>query len=93
MQLIATHVGTVTDGKLSVEFVGEGGELVSVRMITDDDSLDDANAVRRAKEILVQLTSFGAEFDDASQQRRSDLFEDPTLQDDTADVGGGSPED
>ncbi|OWW00128.1 hypothetical protein ATY81_25385 [Rhizobium sp. R72] len=80
MQLIETHVGTVTDGKLSVEFVGEGGELVSVRMIADDEGLDHDNAVRRAKEILVQLTAFGNEFDEATQSLRADLFDDPTLQ-------------
>lgn len=39
MQLLETHVGSVVDGKLTVEFVGEGGELVSVRMVTDDRSL------------------------------------------------------
>ncbi|MDQ0562464.1 hypothetical protein QO004_004269 [Rhizobium mesoamericanum] len=92
MQLIETHVGAVSDGKLLVEFVGEGGELVSVRMIADDDSLDDSHAVRRAKEMLVQLTAFGNEFDEATQSLRGDLFEEPTLQSDATDVTPGSSE-
>jgi len=61
MQLLETHVGSVVDGKLTVEFVGEGGELVSVRMVTDDRSLGADSAVRRAKEVLVQLTAFGTD--------------------------------
>ncbi|WP_025662114.1 hypothetical protein [Rhizobium sp. IBUN] len=61
MQLLETHVGSVVDGKLTVEFVGEGGELVSVRMATDDRSLGGDSAVRRAKEVLVQLTAFGTD--------------------------------
>jgi len=63
MQLIDTRVSSVAGGKLTVEFVGEGGELVAVTMATEDRSLDGDNAVRRAKEILVQLTAFdtGAE--------------------------------
>jgi len=85
MQLLETHVGSVVDGKLTVEFVGEGGELVSVRMVTDDRSLGGDSAVRRAKEVLVQLTAFGTDgnattFDpigaDASRASPSDLERD-----------------
>lgn len=57
MQLLDTHVGNLNDGTVTVEFQGEGGELVSVRMATDG-SLDGDSAVLRAKELMVQLTSF-----------------------------------
>lgn len=60
MQVIDTHIGTVVDGMVSVEFRGEGGELVLVRMASDG-SLDGDAAVRHAKAVLVQVTAFGAE--------------------------------
>lgn len=67
MQLIDTRVGKVSEGTVTVEFQGEGGgELVSVRMATHED-LDGDAAVRRAKEIMVQLTSFGAADRDGGQ--------------------------
>jgi hypothetical protein len=59
MRLIDTHVGTLTEGTITVEFQGEGGELVSVRMISDA-SLDPGAAVLRAKELMVQLSAFEA---------------------------------
>lgn len=66
MQLIDTRVGKVSEGTVTVEFQGEGGELGSVRMATHED-LDGDAAVRRAKEIMVQLTSFGAADRDGGQ--------------------------
>ena len=59
MQLIDTQVGALTEGTITVEFQGEGGELVSVRMISDG-SLDRGAAVLRAKELMVQLSAFEA---------------------------------
>lgn len=57
MQLIDTHVGDLTDGTVTVDFKGEGGELVSVRMAAGG-QLDGDGAVRRAKEMMVQLIAF-----------------------------------
>ena len=56
MQLIDTHVGKHVAGCLTVEFRGEGGELVAVRMALDAD-LGDAAAVLRARQMLVELTA------------------------------------
>ncbi len=55
MQLIETNVHS-GEGTTTVEFVGEGGEKVSVRMVADD--LADSAAITRAKEIMVQLAVF-----------------------------------
>lgn len=59
MQVIDTHVRNSLDGTVTVEFTGEGSELVSVRMSVVDGSLDGDHAVLRAKEIMVQITAFG----------------------------------
>jgi hypothetical protein len=59
MQVIDTHVRNSLDGTVTVEFTGEGSELVSVRMSGVDGSLDGDHAVLRAKEIMVQIKAFG----------------------------------
>jgi hypothetical protein len=59
MQVIDTHVRNSLDGTVTVEFTGEGSELVSVRMLGVDGSLDGDHAVLRAKEVMVQITAFG----------------------------------
>ena len=47
MQIIGTNVVGQSDGKTTVEFKGEGGELISVVLASD--GLEDAAAVRRAR--------------------------------------------
>lgn len=64
MQLIDTHVGNTNDGMMTVEFRGEGGELVSVKMAAD--AIEGDAAINHAKAIMVQLTTF-AEDPDPSQ--------------------------
>ena len=64
MQVIGTQVIPDQGGKLgfTVEFVGEGGEVVSVQMRNDDaKTLNRMNAVDKAKAIMVQLASFDTE--------------------------------
>lgn len=57
MQLTNTNV--IHDGSaLQVDFVGEGGELVSVRM-GDAQHLDDLTAIQHAKVMMAQLTALG----------------------------------
>jgi hypothetical protein len=56
MQIIGTNVVGQSDGKTTVEFKGEGGELISVVLASD--GLEDAAAVRRAKEMMVQVATF-----------------------------------
>lgn len=65
MQLIDTRVGGADEAMVTVEFLGEGGELVSVEMTAGDDLRGDA-AINRAKAMMVQLTTF-AENRDTSQ--------------------------
>ncbi|MBB3302956.1 hypothetical protein FHT72_006381 [Rhizobium sp. BK077] len=70
MQLIDTQVGDATEGMVTVEFQGEGGELVSVKMTAGDDLRGDA-AINRAKTMMIQLTTF-ADDRDHSQDEWSD---------------------
>ncbi len=61
MQVIGTQVIPEQDGRhgFTVEFVGEGGEVVSVRLRNDEaQTLNRMNAVEKAKAIMVQLAAF-----------------------------------
>lgn len=53
-----THVSNAADGRVTVEFRGEGREVVSVTMAGGDGGLDGDHAVLRAREMIVQLTAF-----------------------------------
>jgi len=68
MQLIDTRVSDV-GSELTVEFVGEGGETVLVRMNNGDHLLDGENAINHAKAVMVQLTAF----DDGGSARPGEL--------------------
>lgn len=79
MQLIETNVHS-GEGTTTVEFVGEGGEKVSVCMVAHD--VPEDAAVTRAKEIMVQLTAFDI---DSAQQGR---IADGTLNEEAAENSG-----
>jgi hypothetical protein len=78
MHLLHTNVASTTQGTVTVEFHGEGNELVSVRMSTNG-NLDDQTALLRAKELMVQLTAFGDEGIANSDDRGEGLSIDETL--------------
>ncbi|WP_432349872.1 hypothetical protein WMC41_30470 (plasmid) [Shinella yambaruensis] len=83
MQLIETNVHS-REGTTTVEFVGEGGEKVSVCMVADD--LADSAAITRAKEIMVQLTAFDI---DPVQQGNID---DETMNEEAVETNGFTSE-
>ncbi|KRB49209.1 hypothetical protein ASE04_18705 [Rhizobium sp. Root708] len=58
MQITDTNVTKGNDGKVTVEFNGEGGEFISVRMAAPLDLQDEAS-VHHAKELMVQVATFG----------------------------------
>ncbi|CVI64589.1 MULTISPECIES: hypothetical protein [Agrobacterium] len=58
MQLSTTYVKR-NNGVISVEFVGSDGEQVSVRLADGLEGIDDAEAIKRASAVMVQLTAFG----------------------------------
>ena len=68
MQLTDTRV-TQADGFLTVEFLGEGGESVSVRIDNSNGELDEKTAVDHAKVMMVQLTAFTGPGTDGSVNR------------------------
>jgi hypothetical protein len=67
MQIVGTQVHPEMGGKagFTVEFVGEGGEVVSVRLHAGEDSdLNRLNAVDRAKAVLLQVATFQGDLPD-----------------------------
>lgn len=61
MQVIGTQI-LAENGGVTVEFVGEGGEVVSVLMQqASSQSLNRANAVEKAKVILLQIANLRGE--------------------------------
>lgn len=58
MQLLNTNVAKTTEGTITVEFHGEGNELIAVRMASDV-AADDSAAIARAKQMMVQTAAFG----------------------------------
>lgn len=79
MQLIETNVHS-GEATTTVEFVGEGGEKVSVCMVVHD--VPEDTAITRAKEIMVQLTAF-----DSDPPEQGDI-EDETINEEAADNTG-----
>ncbi|QKK20529.1 hypothetical protein [Rhizobium indicum] len=59
MQIIGTSVTNISNGKVTVEFTGEGGEGISVTVVSSTGDLDGDAAVRRANELMVQVATFG----------------------------------
>jgi hypothetical protein len=60
MQIQDTRV-TPEGPMITVEFLGEGGEMVSIVMDNTNNNIDSDNAVQHAKAVLVQLTAFEGE--------------------------------
>jgi len=65
MQLIDTKISSQVGGKLTIEFVGEGGESIKVSMNSDEKGVD--AAILKAKEMLVQVATFGTERNEPSK--------------------------
>ena len=71
MQLIDTYVDNKSDKMTTVQFRGEGGELVSVTMAAG--AMEGDAAINRAKAIMVQLTTFAEDRDiEQDEWSRSD---------------------
>jgi len=64
MEITSTRVAP--EGQMiAVEFLGEGGELVSVVMSNVENNIGAENAVQHAQALLAQVLSFGTEPDEA----------------------------
>ncbi|MCS4096441.1 hypothetical protein [Rhizobium sp. BK176] len=88
MQLIDTRVSDAGT-EVMVEFVGEGGESVLVRMSNEDHLLDDQNAIDHAEAVMVQLTAF----DDSGATRPDESNSRPTRDDPLVDTESLLPSD
>ncbi|CAN7438919.1 hypothetical protein LJR098_004070 [Rhizobium sp. LjRoot98] len=60
MEVIGTQVHPQSSaGLMTVEFVGEGGDVISVQMHhTESDGLNRLNAIARAKAMMLQVAAF-----------------------------------
>ncbi|CDM62021.1 MULTISPECIES: hypothetical protein [Rhizobium] len=60
MQITGTRIAP--EGQMiAVEFLGEGGEYISVVMSNADNSIDTENALQHAQALLAQVSNFGNE--------------------------------
>ncbi|QGG92088.1 hypothetical protein GH983_17110 [Agrobacterium sp. MA01] len=72
MQIIETEVieGHDTKGGFVVEFLGDGGEKVSVHMAqSENGSLNRDNALQKAQVLLVQASRFGATAESGNDEK------------------------
>ncbi|WP_189637105.1 MULTISPECIES: hypothetical protein [unclassified Rhizobium] len=70
MQVVGTQVIPEKGGKLgfTIEFVGDGGEIVSVQLRNDEkQSLNSRNAIERAQAVMAEMAT--ADTDGASADR------------------------
>lgn len=58
MEVTSTNISEQSDGKFRVAFNGEGGESIVVQMVAAG-QLDDETALQKAKELMVQVATFG----------------------------------
>lgn len=58
MEVVNTNVAEQSDGTVKVEFNGEGGESIVVQMAAAG-HFEEAAALQRAKELMVQVATFG----------------------------------
>lgn len=85
MQIVDTQVHQDVGGVpgFTVEFVGDGGEVVSVRMKQgSSDQLNRENALEKARVLLLQVGSFdagGDRFDKAEDDQGKDTISDAVL--------------
>jgi hypothetical protein len=73
MEVIGTQVlPEPSSGRMTVEFVGEGGDVISVQMQnTDDSDLTRLNAISKAKALMMQVATFHAEEDTMTDNSNS----------------------
>ncbi|WP_426128183.1 hypothetical protein [Pararhizobium sp. PWRC1-1] len=85
MEVIGTQVHPQpSSGLMTVEFVGEGGDVISVQMHqTESDGLNRLNAIARAKAMMLQVASFdqpdGGEADDSGRVSSGSTGESPAV--------------
>jgi len=66
MQVIGTQVHQ-QPGIVTVEFVGEGGDVISVQMRRGkNDDLNRLNAIEKAKAMMLQVATFEQDTDDSA---------------------------
>jgi hypothetical protein len=64
MEITSTRVAP--EGQMiAVEFLGEGGEIISVIMNNVENNIVAENAVLHARALLAQVSAFGGETDEA----------------------------
>ncbi|PBC02778.1 hypothetical protein [Mesorhizobium sp. WSM3860] len=77
MQVLETQILSKSEGVVTVEFLGEGGEKISVTMAASDPrpKCGDTALIDRAKEMMVQCAVFETAEDRSGQESDRDLSE------------------
>lgn len=77
MQVLETHILSRSEGVVTVEFLGEGGEKIAVTMAGSDPrpTNGDTALIDRAKEMMVQCAVFETVEDRSEQQSNRDFSE------------------
>lgn len=96
MHVIGTQVHPqISAGLVTVEFTGEGGDVISVQMHKGDGDLDRSHAIEKAKAMMLQVASFenqdgagkGDESPAVASLRRAQEARDGRKSDDDLDAG------
>ncbi|NTH49291.1 hypothetical protein G6K98_32170 [Agrobacterium rhizogenes] len=85
MQLIETRIASMSGSAVTVEFIGEGNEMISVTMSNPDGSLKEENAIAHAKAVMIQLATFDADIPARGSVNRYDALSNGNF-----DAGDGS---
>ncbi|RWI26413.1 MAG: hypothetical protein EOQ94_12935 [Mesorhizobium sp.] len=80
MQVLETHILSNSEGVVTVEFLGEGGEKIAVTMAGSDPrpTYGDTALIDRAKEMMVQCAVFETVEDRSEQQSNRDSASPPS---------------
>ncbi|WP_431319871.1 hypothetical protein [Rhizobium sp. YTU87027] len=90
MQVVGTQVIPEKGGKLgfTIEFVGDGGEIISVQLRNDDkQSLNSMNAIERAQAVMAAADTDGASADRLKARPSARAAGDQTAMDEQLDEG------
>ncbi|MEZ2224042.1 hypothetical protein [Rhizobium sp. RCC_161_2] len=74
MQLIETRIISMSGSAVTVEFIGEGNEMVSLTMSNSDGNLNEENAIAHAKAVMIQLATFDADIPARGSVNRYDAL-------------------
>ncbi|MDP9634949.1 UNVERIFIED_ORG: hypothetical protein J2W85_007044 [Ensifer adhaerens] len=80
MNIIGQQVLSDPGGVVTVEWVAEGGDVISVRLHAAQENLGEDGAVAKAKAMMVQVTAFGELPLETASETEEDAVGSPAVQ-------------